>query len=537
MELYTVKENDISKAQQKYRDFANYQNLSNNDKMKGIGLTKKLRLSDAELESLSIILTAAGDCRYHKLVTERYMKTLENLVNDTKCVDKEIGSLKLEVEHMNSQILRLEQSQSKVETIAISDNQYVFNVQKANINVKILENQLLVAQQKENNCRQKNGHLQTMIRSYCIERIDFNKVWVKTVDRLVLDKKMLKDMTDQAVVAFEKGAEYRKRMDYILKNANAQKTDQIDEMNAILRSLRLDTIRKKFFGNKMHRITMKELDVKENIRRNVFRKYYTETQNAYEITLNQVKLKAGKNRFNEIVAEFTKQKREYFSQFCYLNNLQLCVMQMNAVLTKIREKACKGKSKQVPTKKKDNAKLVVESNLAREKMETQESEERLLALNESLENYYHGLTKIVGKLNCDRTKASLVKGFENDEVHVHNVQTFLSMVDYRLKEIMTFVFYSDMEKHGQRSRLVFDVDIINYLLNEQPLETMVHECAECAMEAEATGHDWQTPLDIAAVREAMLEKAVSPEISYRMHSISQCDLPASRALIAKSMAK
>lgn len=55
------------------------------------------------------------------------------------------------------------------------------------------------------------------------------------------------------------------------------------------------------------------------------------------------------------------------------------------------------------------------------------------------------------------------------------------------------------------------------------------------MDAEGSGHEAQTPLDVAVVRETMLKKALMPEIAYRMHNISQCDLPASRSLLAKSL--
>lgn len=534
MEAIIVKEDDISRVQRKYCDLANYQNLSNRDKMRRKGLAKKLQLSDGELNSLNDTLTAAG-CRYHRIASDGYIKALESLVSDQKSVDKQIRSLRLEVEHLCSQIIRLEQSRSKLEKIAISDNQYGFNLKQASITVKLLENLLLVAQQKENRFKQDNVKLQKLIRDLCGDRIQFNKLWMKVVDCLCLDKKMLLDMTDQAVLAFEKGTEYRKRTDFISKNASVLRNDQIDEMTAILRSLHMDQINEKFFGNKMHHIQMRQLDDNEVMRRNAFRRYHNETHHANEITLNQVKLKSGQINVDTIVAKFVEQKREYFSLFCYLNNLQLRVMQMTALLARVRARAEEGKTNQVPIKQKNKAKMVLEGSLARAKTENQKAESELVALNEALDRYYYELTKIVDSLNCDRTHASLVKGFENDKVHVHNIGTFLTMVEHRLKRIMGFVFYLEMNKSDRQKRAVQDVDVINYLLNEPEHEPIVHQCAECAMEAEASGHDAQTPLDMVAIREAMMVKALTPEIAYRMHNISQCELPKSRALLAKSM--
>lgn len=282
---------------------------------------------------------------------------------------------------------------------------------------------------------------------------------------------------------------------------------------------------------------MKQLDAKEEGRRNAFRKFHNDTQTAYEVTLNQVKLKVGQTKVDAIVEEFAKQKREYFSIFCYLNNLQLRVMQMSAVLTRVKKQANEGKTNQVPVKKKKKAKMVIEASLARAKTENQEVEAELHALNTSLGRHYHELTTIVETLECDRSNVSLVKGFENDEAHVHNVGTFLSMVEHRLKKIMGFVFYLELNEPNRNKRTMQDVDVINYHLNEPEHEPIIHQCAECAMDAETSGHESQVPLDIAAIREAMMVKALTPEIAYRMHNISQCELPKSRALLAKSMQK
>lgn len=534
MELVIVKENDISRAQRKYHDRANHQIVSNTAKRKTHAIARKLQLSGFELASLNHELTA-GNCRYHRMASEKYMKMLESLVSDQKCVDKEIRLAKIEVDHLSSQIIRLEQSRSELEKTAVSDNQYVYNLRHANKKLVLLENSLLVAQRNENHTKLDNVKLQQLICDLCGDRIQFNKLWVKIVNRLALDKKMLVDMTDQAVLAFEKGTEYRKRMDLSSRNALLLKTEQINEMNAILRSLDMDTIREKFFGNRMHRIEMRQLDEMEQKRRDAFRKYFNDTQHAREITLNKMKLKSGRNKTDAIIAEFAKQKREFFSQFLYLNNLQLCVLQISALLARVEKQTAKGEANQVPIKQRKKAKMIVEASLARARQENQKTEDELHTLNETLDGHYRKLNTIVETLKCERTNVSYVECFENDQVRQHNIEIFLSMVEYRLKQIMSFVFYLELNESNRLKRVIQDVDVINYQLNELEEESIVHQCAECAMDAEASGHEAQAPLDIVAIREATMAKAVSPELAYRVHNISQCELPKSRALFAKSM--
>lgn len=537
MKTILKKENEISLAQKQYRDKANKQYISNENKVKRQGLWKKLALSDRELTLLNDSVEAAT-CKYHRIAADKYIKTLENLVSDHKSIEKATKSVNIELNHLQTQIIRLEQARNKLEKDAVSDDQYAMDLKRANTVVRILENRLYGARHKENYFKVNIIRLQYLIRALCVDRIKFNKLWVKIVDRLALDKKMLRDMTDQAVIAFEKGSEFRKRIDMVTKNAMMVKNDQIDEMTAILRSLHMDRITETFFGNKMHRIEMKPLDAKEVRRRSAFRQYHNDTQIAYEMTLNEVKSKAGRTKVDVILEEFAKQKREYFAQFCYLNDLQMRVMQMNAILMKVKIQANEGKSKQVPIKQRKKAKLLRESTFNHAKMDNQEKAMELTTLNESMDRYRRELTNLVETMHCEPKNPYLIKELENDVVQDHNIRAFLSEIEQHLRQIISFVYYLEWKKTElapQTSKVVQGIDVINYHLNEFAQDPMIHQCAECAMDAEASGHDAQVPLDIAVIREAMLVKALTPELAYRMHNISQCDLPASRALLAKSM--
>lgn len=531
------REYQISIAHKVYRIKANQRYISNENKAKRQGLWKKLAISNRELTVLSKSVETANS-KYHRAAADKCIKKLERLVEDQKSIDTTTKSAHLELEHLKSQIIRVEQTQNRFEKNVVSDQQYAIHLKQANFKLRQLENRLYAARHTENKFKVNIIRLQHLIRALCVDRTKFNKLWVKIVDRLALDKKMLFDMTDQAVIAFEKGAEYRQRIDIIAENASIMKNKQIDEMTAILGSLHMDIIRGKFFSNKVHQTEMRQLDTMEMKRRNAFRQYYNETQNEYAMCLNQVKSKAGRTGVDAIIREFAKQKREYFAQFSYLNDLQSRVMQMNAILTKVKSQVEKSKSKQVLPKKKKKEKLVLESTFDHAKMKNQENDGKLNALNDSLEKYHRKLTALASSMQCESTSAHLVKDFENDAVHDHNVKAFLSEIEERLRQIIIYVYYLDWHEDdptSQTPKVVQYIDVVNYHLNEIEEERIIHQCAECSMDAEVGGHETETPLDVAAVRETMLKKVLLPEIANRMHNISQCDLPASRALLAKSL--
>lgn len=533
------KENEISIAQNKYRTTANESDISNEDKVKRQGLWKKLVHLERELTLLGDCVEAAN-CRYHRSVADKFMKRLENLVHDSKSIERATQSINIELDHLKAQILRVENARGKLEKNAISDDQYVIDLKRANKIATILENRLYTARHRENHFKVNVIRLQYLIGALCIDRIKFNKLWLKIVDRLTLDKKMLIDMTDQAVIAFERGAEFRKRIDIATKNALLAKHEQIDEMTAILRSLYIDKANEKFFRNKMHRIELRQLDAMEMKRRNKFKRHHTNTKNAYECILNKVESKAGQTEIDAIIEEFAKQRREYFAQFCYLNDLLTYVMQMNAIVMDVKQQVVENKSKQIPEKQKKKSKLLLESTYNHAKLENQEKEYKLTTLNELLKRYLKLLTALVDKMKLEPKSAYLISGIENDAVHEHNLRAFLSEMEQRLRQIIGYVYYLDWPKDQdiaelQSSKIVHYIDVINYRLNETVPERLVHQCAECAMDAEVGTHEPQVPLDIADIREEMLEKAITAEIAYRVHNLSQCDLPASRALLAKSM--
>lgn len=535
-----TKEYEISVAQKRYRDIANHQYISNESKTARLGLGKKLALSDREVGALNQnVAVATGG--YQTKVLHSYFQKIETIVSEQKRIEKATKAIRIEIEHLKSQIRRVATKRERLKERAVSDYEHREHIRQSRCVVVRLENRLHAVRQTENHIKHDNIRLQILIRNMCIERIQFNKLWVKIVNRVYMNKKMLIAMTDQAVIAFEKGVEFRKRMDIATKNATIIRNDQIDEMSAVMRSLRLDKINDTFFGNKMHRIKMRKLEANELKRRNDSKNYHSATRDAYKVTMSQVEYKSGESHVNSMIARFEKHKREYSSYFSYLNDLHGHVMHLNAILNQLEERVRESKTKSVLRKQKSNDKVVrwYGDALNQTKLQNCQKENELEELIGSLERYHRELSSLVGTLQCGGIfRRSLVKDFENDAVHLHNVEAFLSMMEQRLKQIIGFVYYLEWRESDYElpsSKVVQGVDVVNYHLNEEATMALVHECAECAMDAGTSGQETQVPLDVTTIRDELMTKATTPEIAYRMHNISQCDLPASRALFAKSL--
>lgn len=540
MKSVVLKENGISNAQKRYRDIARRQYISNGRKGQILGLHKKLVFSDRELRALcqSVALASSG---YQTRAAQEYFQRLKACLSAQKRIDKSTKAMKIDVKHLKSQISRVDATEEKLKKIAVSDFKHGEHVMHFRSVVIRLENHLNCERQKENNAKFENGRLQILIRDMCIERIQFNQLWAKIVDGLCMNKKTLVTMTDLAVVAFGKGVEYRKRMNIASKHASMVRDGQINGMSLIMRALRMDKKTYKFVGNKMQRITLKKLDAAEAKRRDESKNHHNKIRDAYKSTIDRVKMKSGQPNVDAIIAKFETYKREHCSQFSYMNHLHGLVMQMNAILIKLETSTREARTKSILRKQKSNDKVVrwYDDTRKQVELENHQKESELKELNATMGRHYQELGSLVDALQCDDILGrSLDKGFENDAVHSHNVAEFLTMMEQCLKEIISFVYYLEWRKSDYElpcEKVVQGVDVVNYHLNESAPQAMVHECPECAMDVEVSGQEDQVPLDVPTIRELMISKAMSPEMAYRMHNTSQCNLMASRSLLAKSL--
>lgn len=527
-------ENEVSRTQKEYRDLANLQTISNADQIRRRGLFKTLNLTKDEKHNLSINFSAASS-KCHTVNYERDVKRIQKNVANGESIMKMSNKFKSEINHLKMQINRIDAAQSKQEKSAVSDNQYSFNVKQAKITVKLLNDRLYEMRCKENVLMKYNSKLQEIVRNLTCDRVAFNKLWKNTIHRLGLDKKMLVDMVDQAVYAFEKGTEFCKRIEFISKQAIMSKHMHIDEMSYILQWLELDKRTHYFFGNKLNKIQSKTLDSKEIKRRNNFKNEHQQHIQSYQKIMDTVKQFSGETSINRMLEQFRRRKSEYFSYYCYLNDLNKYILYLNKVLHMVNQHIQVVQSTDRHHKTKLNEENLLNARLNENKFAYQRKLSDLNTIENDLMNYYSQFDLLIEILKCENIEKYLVKEFENETVMFHNIKEFMGIIEKRIKEIISWVYYVDRMDNQLKSHIVQDTEVINYRLNEEAILSLVYQCPECAEAEDTTGHESQEPMNPDEIRKNVKSKTVSPEMQYRMHSISQCDLPVSRALLAKTL--
>lgn len=528
------KENELSRVQKIYRDFANAKSLTFKDKNERDRINKKIQLTSTELDTLNIRLSVAQN-KVHQKHSDDCMNKLAANIIDMERLTNAILSGQSDVNHLKSQIGRVEAEQRKLDRHAIADNQYADKLLHTRKTVDMLERQLNTSRQKENKIKINNSQLQKMASELTNDRYQFNRLWKSIIHRLNFDKKMLIDMVDQVVMAFDNGTEICKRIDFIRKKATFDKRTQIDEMTELVRFTESDERAQHFFQNKANKICSKELDQKETTRRNNFKNYHKEIMETYKKTIGDINRFSAESKLDAIIAKFKKHKREYFSYCMYLNNINHNITHLGQTIDKLQNDIQSAESSIEHHRYQNRQDIEVPKSILLEKCSVnRRKDEQFNEAQLELQKYFHKIDLIFTTLKCNDT--SLVKEFENETANSRNFDVYLAAIDNRLKQIISFVYYHERKTKIYSNELTIkDVEVLNCRINDEPIPSIVHQCAECA-EAEDTGNpDIELPLATDALRKKIIKKLMEPEIQFRMHSIDQCQKPVSRALLAKSL--
>lgn len=523
---------ELSRTQKNYRDLANTQIISNKDEIKRRGLQRNLDFARHELDDLNTDIKVALN-KNHVSRHESHMQQLEKHVNKQEEIDEKTRMLQLEIRHLETQIKRVDQEKTALSKQSYSDTEYTMRIRKARKLVELLENRLDISKRREGTLAQTNTKLQTMIDELTFDRSVFNTLWIATVNRLYQDKKMLVDMIDQAVLAFNNGTEMCRRIDFILKRAANEKRSNVNEMTDLIRRLHLDERKQMFFQNKGQMIKIQDLDAKERKRRDLVMSELREKKDLYQNRLGDVKRICEEANINAVIEKFKKHKREFFSHFTYLNEINYYVNAMNDLLnqtdTKVRTASTTTETEQQKNKNLD----ILKNQLNDEKYSNQQLKNKLDEFNEEIGAYFEQVGSIYESLKCDGDEQLIL---DEKPVGPLNFDKYLSVIEARLKKIISFVYTVEREDEEKsvEDYVVRDVEIARKMSDiTESVDSIEHQCPECAEAEDFNAQDIEKPMESKEIREKVKEKALMPEMQYRMHSISKCQLPVSRALLSK----
>lgn len=234
---------------------------------------------------------------------------------------------------------------------------------------------------------------------------------------------------------------------------------------------------------------------------------------------------------------FEDTNNNYFSHFNYMNDLNNQMEFLNKSLKRLyidiehfRDINLQTVTNQEETLTELQEKLNIEkqSTIKFEKNYDQDEIELQLLFNK--------INEIFEILKCDDKHLKLLLG-DYTKITKFNIFDYLPIIEKRLKAVINYVYFIErQDKYINQNDLTIR-DIKKFKSEPTPIQdiVLVQQCSECAESADVNRYDEEIvlPLEKDAVHDKAKAKTQAPTLQYRLHNLSKCKLPKSRALVNK----
>lgn len=537
MRLDRFNERELTRLQVKYRNYANCKYaIKEYDKNKFKNMLKNLNQIKCERRDLkSNLFVATGTV--HLKEYDQHMDSLATQVNCQESINERIDIIKTYINHLMVQLKRLDAERLRVNKTGLSNLQHKSYLQKAYTNRDILENRLNVSRQQECQLILINSKFRSYIDHMLYVRALFNKLWQRMTTQLSYDKKFLIDMVDRAVLAYNQGAVLCNKLDTLREKSIRERKMHIVELLDMIRQLDADEKMNEFLKVKGNTRKLIDIEDREYKRRHKFREEHIQKTKFYQKVINKVIECSGYENITQAMEKFDNCDNEYFANFNYLNNLNRQIEFLTDCLNKIYLNIDTIKLNN--TDKEENQKntvQILDGQLEIKTKETIRINDLYKQSDQRLNIYLNGVNKLFTMLGCNVIPLNALLG-DHSKVTKQNVNKYLSLVEEQLITVLKYVYYAE-RKTPENQQNKFIVDGVSQENNDpMPVQDILlaEQCAECAEGEDVNRYDEEIvyPLEMNDVRTKVRAKTEAPEMQFRLHNLSKCRLPRSRALVNK----
>jgi coiled-coil domain-containing protein 63/114 len=375
------------------------------------------------------------------------------------------------------------------------------------------------------------------------DRTVFNHFWKSTVEKLKNRRKFLLDMIERSNQAFNQGAEHLENLKMLKARRTMDQERHIKEMTKIERKIDANEIMNMFLSVKGKYRKLAPLENREIQRRENFKQIYSDRLNLYKNLIENIKKFTGYQNIKDAMDFYVREENEGFQCFAYLNemNKQIENLTINYV-----------KSQMSINNENDQHLLKLQTyddRIAKLNEELTIQIERSLHAKDNRDKYefeiqgfFIGLKEIMDMLKCDySTLDNLLGSYEN--ISSLNLPKFLSILEKRLNEVLAVVYCSqrvNLDIMSEDEKL-----IIKSLKRDNPDLVRVEEvittqqCAECGESEDVNRYDDTIifPHSKDVLNSNMRDLVMKPEIAFRLHNLSKCNLPRSGIIAGRRFAE
>lgn len=353
----------------------------------------------------------------------------------------------------------------------------------------------------------------------------------------------LLDMIERSSQAFNQGADFLDNLKQLRSRRAMDLEFHISEMINLERKIDANQIMSLFLGGKGKRREMTPLEPREVLRREKFKEEYTNRLNMYNEIIENIKKFTAMPDIMKAIDIYMREENDGFQFYNYLNEVNHQIEYFTNNFFNI--------STTIKTSKDyNNRKLQYYDHRIKEldKLFEDEINKTLKLKNDrekqenEIEKYLETILEILKMLDCDLSSLDKLLG-DHKKIDINNVQQFFPLLEQRTNEVLAFV-YCDQRKTTDISIENANLTVRSFKRPDQDpikIESIIttQQCAECAEGEDVNRFDDKIvyPLDHEAIKVNMRRKAEAPEIEYRLHNLSKCNLPRSGVVAGRRNAE
>ncbi|GJQ72380.1 hypothetical protein Trydic_g3463 [Trypoxylus dichotomus] len=329
----------------------------------------------------------------------------------------------------------------------------------------------------------ENQQLRQEIEHLLIERNIYNTVYDSLLKALVNGKKFMIDLIEQATLSYDQREECGEKLQALRIRARNDYLIHVTDMRELIRELDRGITLRDFLTVKGQKRLMRDLEKKEQQKRQRAREAIELELTRYKTALVKVQEIAGEQDIPKLTAQFIKQEEENFALFNYVNELH-CELEtlgenINKYQTNIEDQ------KEINARRAEQQKDTIDSlkaELQKVKEEEQTKKKILDEKDEELSKLLKGIQLLSNIARVDNTPLLNLLG-NSTTINNYNVLIHLGMLESKVNDMVRIANYKD--------KLLVSVDCHKILGSFECSKTLydsiedilpVSPCAICAEE-------------------------------------------------------
>ncbi|XP_022827566.1 outer dynein arm protein 1-like isoform X1 [Spodoptera litura] len=406
------------------------------------------------------------------------------------------------------------------------------------------ENKLEAAKLRFNAVQSENKKIREEIEHMLRDRALFNQSWDKMMAVLGKGKKFLYDLFESSTLAYDQRDEWCTKLKTMQEKGKIDQMLQVQEMRDLIKAYDHEMKVYQFLATKgMTRINRKQEFREEELRRIADEKLKKRYQYHVQL-LDDISDYTGENSTRKILDVFRKKEQENFSIYLmltmYCSENQVLRRDVQDIRQKIYDRReCIEQTENKQKNKMDKLLSLLEEQKARTEAIRKKNEEKKQLIHDVMIK----INDMFTMLDCSLEPFHNLLGDKHPSVH--QLQLSLQLITEKIKTYKEYIYY--YEHCLKKSEKTGTSRLRKYTLREEPpvtfkpvpISTLVpaDPCPSC-VEARWLSRIFdgtELPFDTSMAIQALRELSSDPAYvrSDRVHTITECIVPRSRALLAR----